>query len=440
MIVTQTLEQIPLARLKPHPRNARTHSRKQLRMIGRSIERFGFLAPVLIDADNVILAGHARVEAAKLIGRDSAPCRRVDHLSEEDKRAYILADNQLALKAGWDREVLAIELEELVDLGMDLAVIGFEPAEVDAALAAHAEASGKDASRDDDIPAMSAVAVTQPGDMWRLGGHRILCADARDPAAYAKLMGEDKAELVFTDPPYNVPMDGFVGGKGKIKHRAFAMASGEMSAAAFTRFLRDSLGLAAAHSQDGAIHFVCMDWRHIDELRRAGDEIYAELKNLIVWVKDNAGMGTFYRSRHELIFAFKVGEAPHINTFELGQFGRNRTNVWEYAGVNSMRRDRLDELAMHPTVKPCALVADALKDCSRVGALVLDPFSGSGTTLIAAERTGRRARAIELDPLYVDVAVRRWQSLTGKQALLEDSTITFEEIEETFTSPLGVQP
>lgn len=214
------------------------------------------------------------------------------------------------------------------------------------------------------------------------------------------------------------------------------MASGEMSVATFTSFLKDTLGLAAEYSNDGAIHYVCMDWRHIGELREAGAEIYSELKNLVVWVKDNGGMGTFYRSRHELIFAYKVGTAAHVNTFELGQFGRHRTNVWEYAGVNSMRSGRLDELAMHPTVKPTALVADALKDASRAGSVVLDPFSGSGTTLIAAERTGRRARVIEIDPLYVDVAVRRWQSLTGKVALLDGSTASFDEIEATFVAPV----
>jgi DNA modification methylase len=429
------LEQVAVARLHPHPRNARTHSRKQLRMIARSIERFGFLAPVLIDKDNVILAGHARVEAAKQLGRESVPCRRISHLSEEDQRAYILADNQLALKSGWDRDILAIELQEFVDLGHDLTVLGFEPAEVDTALAAHAEAKGEDDHRDDETPAVRPQPVTQLGDIWNLGAHRIICSDARGSAGYEALMRGEKAQLVFTDPPYNVPIDGFVGGKGKIKHSEFAMASGEMSVAAFTTFLKDTLGLAAANSQDGAIHYVCMDWRHIGELREAGSQIYSELKNLIVWVKDNGGMGTFYRSRHELIFAYKVGTAPHVNTFELGQFGRHRTNVWEYAGVNSMRSGRLDELAMHPTVKPTALVADALKDASHPGAIVLDPFSGSGTTLIAAERTGRRARVIEIDPLYVDVAVRRWQNLTGKPAILDGSDLRFDDIEATFLAP-----
>lgn len=426
------LEQIAVARLRAHPRNARTHSRKQVRMIASSIERFGFLAPVLIDGDNVILAGHARVEAAKLLGRESVPCRRVSHLSEQDQRAYLLADNQLALKSGWDRDVLAIELQEFVDLGHDLTVLGFEPAEIDAAIAAHAEAQGKDNFRDDEAPAARATAVSQSGDLWRLGTHRIICADARDPDAYAALMQDDKAELVFTDPPYNVPIAGFVGGKGKIKHGEFAMASGEMSSVDFTAFLTDTLRPAAAHSNDGAIHYVCMDWRHMRELCAAGDRVYSELKNLIVWVKDNGGMGTFYRSRHELIFAFKVGTGAHVNTFELGQFGRHRTNVWEYAGVNSMRAGRLDELAMHPTVKPCALVVDALKDASRPGAIVLDPFSGSGTTLIAAERTGRRARLIEFDPLYVDVAVRRWQNLTGQSAVSANGGARFDDVEAVF--------
>jgi hypothetical protein len=235
-----------------------------------------------------------------------------------------------------------------------------------------------------------------------------------------------------------VKIDGFVGGKGQIKHREFEMAVGEMSEAEFTRFLRDALALAAAHSADGAIHFVCMDWRHALELTLAGKEVYHDLKNIIVWTKDNAGMGTFYRSQHEFVFAYKKGDARHINNFELGQFGRSRSNVWKYAGVNTMKAGRLEELAMHPTVKPLALVADALKDCSRRGGIVLDPFSGSGTTLIAAEKTGRRARVIELDQRYCDVAVRRWQNFTGKQAFLGDSDLSFETIEDTFVgTPAG---
>ena len=242
------------------------------------------------------------------------------------------------------------------------------------------------------------------GDLWELGPHRLLCADARDPASYEQLLKNAKAEFVFTDPPYNVPIDGHVCGLGRIRHADFAMGCGEMSEAEFTAFLEGVFRQLAANTVDGSIHQICMDWRHMNEMLAAGKAAYDELKNVCVWSKRNAGMGTFYRSRHELVFVWKNGSAPHINTFELGQFGRSRSNVWDYPGVNSLKPNRLEELAMHPTVKPVALVADAIKDCSRRNDLVLDPFAGSGTVLIAAERTGRRAAALEIDPHYVDVA------------------------------------
>jgi DNA modification methylase len=239
-----------------------------------------------------------------------------------------------------------------------------------------------------------------------------------------------EAEFVFTDPPYNVAIDGHVCGLGRVRHREFAMGCGEMSEAEFTAFLKAVFALLAENSVEGSIHQICMDWRHIWEMLGAGRTVYSELKNLCVWNKTNAGMGSFYRSKHELVFVWKSGTAPHTNNFELGQHGRHRSNVWDYAGVNTMRAGRLQELAMHPTVKPTALVADAIKDCSRRGGLVLDPFCGSGTILIAAERTGRNARALEIDPNYVDVAVRRWQSYTGKPAILAGPGETFETTEE----------
>ena len=236
-------------------------------------------------------------------------------------------------------------------------------------------------------------------------------------------MKNAKAEFVFADPPYNVPIDGHVCGLGRIRHADFAMGCGEMSEIEFRRFLRGVFKQLAANTIDGSIHQICMDWRHMPEMLAAGKAAYDELKNVCVWSKRNAGMGTFYRSRHELVFVWKNGSAPHINTFELGQFGRSRSNVWDYPGVNSLKPNRLEELAMHPTVKPVALVADAIKDCSRRNDLVLDPFAGSGTMLIAAERTGRRAAALEIDPHYVDVAIRRWQHFTGKAAVLVLSAI-----------------
>ena len=424
------IQNLPIDTLRPYERNARTHSKRQIRQIAKSIQRFGFCNPVLIDNQRQIIAGHGRVAAARLLGIDQVPTVELAHLSEAEKRAYVLADNRLAEKAGWDREILAIELQALVDLDFEVELTGFETAEIDLVLEEANEAAATP-GRGDEKPAYSAgPAVTRLGDLWELGPHHLLCADAREQTSYEQLLKNVKAAFVFTDPPYNVPIDGHVCGLGRIRHADFAMGCGEMSEAEFTAFLELVFRQLAAHTIDGSIHQICMDWRHISEMLAAGKVVYEELKNVCVWSKRNAGMGTFYRSRHELVFVWKNGSAPHINTFELGQYGRSRSNVWDYPGVNSYKPGRLEELLMHPTVKPVALVADAIKDCSRRNDLVLDAFAGSGTVLIAAERTGRRAAALEIDPHYVDVAVRRWQDYTGKSAILAATNKTFEEISE----------
>jgi len=433
--IQMNIEYTLVRELKPYANNARTHSRKQVRQIANSIKRFGFNNPVLIDDKNQIVAGHGRVEAAKLLNLHAVPTVRLSHLSDTDKRAYILADNKLAAKAGWDREILAIELQGLIDLGVDIEVTGFEAPEVDVILDDAREANDDSAKPEDDTPDVPATAVTRPGDVWVLGQHRLVCGDCREAGIYQALLEGTPAEFVFTDPPYNVKIDGNVCGLGSVRHREFAMASGEMSEAEFTKFLEDVFRQLALNTIDGSIHQTCMDWRHMSEMMAAGRQVYGELKNLCVWNKTNAGMGSFYRSKHELVFVWKNGTGAHINNFELGQHGRTRTNVWDYAGISTMRAGRLEELAMHPTVKPVALVADAIRDCSRRGGLVLDPFCGSGTILIAAERTGRKARAIEIDPRYVDVAVRRWQAYTGKSAVLASTGETFEETEEQRIRP-----
>lgn len=427
---TTRVEQVPIDRLKPYAGNARTHSARQLKLIAQSIKRFGFVNPVLIDGDETIIAGHGRVVAARQLGHSSVPVLRIEHLDGAAKRAYVLADNRLAELAGWDRQTLSIELQGLIDIGYEVELTGFATAEIDLMLEEAAEAAADPLAPEDQIPDVEGPTVSRPGDLWRLGDHRLLCGDARNPAAYRHLLNGKTADLVFTDPPYNVPVAGHVGGLGAIKHREFAMASGEMSEAEFSAFLKLVLGNATAVSRDGAIHFVCMDWRHLFEALSAGREVYDGILNLCVWNKDNGGMGSLYRSKHELVLVFKVGSAPHANNVELGRHGRYRTNVWNYAGVNSFRAGRLDELALHPTVKPVALVADAIKDVSRRRDLVLDPFAGSGTTLIAAAKTGRRACGMEIDPGYVDVAIRRWQSFTGKAAILAGSRLTFEQREE----------
>jgi DNA modification methylase len=272
--------------------------------------------------------------------------------------------------------------------------------------------------------------VAKPGDLWLLGEHRILCGDSLDPRSYERLLGGERAAMVFTDPPYNVPIEGHVSGLGAVKHREFSMASGEMSEAQFTDFLTRLCKLAAQHSDDGSLHYVFMDWRHLAELLAAGKAAYSELKNLCVWAKTNAGMGSLYRSQHELVAVFKNGKSSHHNNVQLGRFGRHRSNLWTYPGMTSIARatDEGALLEMHPTVKPVRLVADAILDASARRDIVLDPFLGSGTTLIAAERVGRRARGIELDPAYVDVAIRRWQRDTGNTAVHADRQKTFDEL------------
>jgi DNA modification methylase len=425
-----TIENRAPGDLRPYARNARRHSRKQVRQIADSIQRFGFTNPVLISDTDEIIAGHGRVAAAKLLGLVSVPTLRLSHLSDLERRAYVLADNKLALNAGWDQEILAIELQALIDLDFDVTLTGFSLAEVDLTLDL-ARDSDPDAPSgpEDDIPPMATEAVTRPGDVWVLGRHRLVCGDARNPSDYARLLQGETVDLVFTDPPYNVPIDGHVCGSGRIRHREFAMGVGEMSNDAFTAFLQETLGAAAAVCRDGAIAFVCMDWRHMGELLAAGNAVFSELKNICVWNKTNGGMGTFYRSKHEMVFVFKVGTAPHVNSFGLGDSGRYRTNVWDYPGISSMGAKRGEALAMHPTVKPTALVADAIRDCSRRGDIVFDAFGGSGTTLIAAETCGRCARLIEFDPLYCDTVVRRYERLTGKPAVLAGDNLTFEAVE-----------
>ena len=417
-IAASKLERLPLTALRPWPRNARTHCKKQVRQIADSIRRFGFTNPVLIDNDNAILAGHGRVAAAKLLGMDEVPCLRLERMSAAEKRAYVLADNKLALNAGWDEEILAEELKDLLalDLDFDIGLTGFSIPEVDSLIEGLSpEEPG--APEEDIIPGDGPVRC-RPGDLWQLGPHRLICGTALDPATVSALLGAERAQMVFTDPPYNVPVQGHVGGLGSIKHREFVMAAGEMTPAEFTAFLRTAFERLIEASLDGSIHFICMDWRHMREMLAAAEGLYAELKNLIVWAKDNGGMGTFYRSRHELIFAFKNGSAPHVNNFELRQHGRYRTNVWTYRGVNTLRAGRLEELALHPTVKPVQLIADAIKDVTQRGGLVLDLFGGSGSTLIAAHKTGRRANLCELDPIYCDRIIARWEAYAKDEAEL----------------------
>jgi DNA modification methylase len=419
----------PIAALKPDPRNPRSHGKRQIKQLARSIGAFGFNVPILVDRGLTIVAGHARLLAAQSLGQAEVPTIQLEHLSEAQAKAFAIADNRLCDLSKWDEDLLAgllLELSEQ-DLSFDLEAIGFSMGEID--LMIEGLGVGEAAPESADTPPPAGPAVCRTDDLYQCGNHMVRCGDARDSAAYAALMGDERAAMVFADPPYNVRIDGHVGGSGAIRHREFAMASGEMSDDEYTAFLTAVFGNLAAHSTDGSLHYQFTDWRHHRHTQAAGSVAYAEQINLCVWAKDRPGMGSFYRSQHELVLVFKSSRGPHRNNIELGRFGRNRSNLWCYPAIAGMRHgEEGDLLALHPTVKPVRLVADAIMDCTARGDIVLDPFLGSGTTLIAAERTGRRCFGMEIDPLYVDTAIRRWQAWTGEQAVHAASGRTFDDL------------
>ena len=420
----------PIAELKLDPRNPRCHAPKQIRQIAQSLTAFGFLVPVLVDRDLKLIAGHGRILACRQLGWNEVPTICLDHLSDAQAKAFMIADNRLTENSVWNDRLLAEQLQELavLDLDFSLEVTGFEMGEIDLRIQG-LEVAAEGAPDPADTLPPTGPQVSRAGDLWLLGSHRVFCGSALDDRSYEMLMKGETAAMVFTDPPYNLGIEGNVSGLGAVQHREFAMASGEMTESEFTAFLTRACRQLARHSADGSIHFVCMDWRHLTELLAAGHEAYDELKNLCIWAKDNAGMGSLYRSQHEMIFVFKHGHRAHRNNVQLGKFGRNRTNVWHYPSASSFSKsgEEGNLLALHPTVKPVALVADAIMDVSARGDIVLDSFLGSGTTIIAAERIGRRCYGMELDPLYVDVAVRRWQAFTRHNARHAVSGKTFNE-------------
>lgn len=424
LIRSLKVELRPIGTLRPATRPARTHSEKQIGQIASSIRQFGFTNPIIIDIDGTIVAGHGRHQAARMLGIEDVPVIPIEDLTEAELRAYALADNRIAQNAGWDDEVLRIEFEELgaLDLAFDLEITGFSTTDIDLLTLTPAEAKLEKLPEVD----RRQTCGVERGDVWILGRHRLLCGDTRSPASFDILMGGDLARMVFSDPPFNVKINGHVGGLGQTKHAEFAMATGEMSETEFTGFLETAFRNAADVSMDGAIHYQCMDWRHVEEMMKAGRAVYSDLKNICIWSKDNAGMGSFYRSQHELVFVWKVGSAPHLNTVELGKNGRYRTNIWNYRGATKTGADA--ELAMHPTVKPVTMIMDAIKDTSRKGEIVLDPFGGSGSTLIAAEKTGRHGRLIEYEPGYCETTIRRWQTLTRRAAVLEATGESFNDV------------
>jgi DNA modification methylase len=415
--------------LKPNPRNARKHPRRQIEVLKNAVREFGIVSPIVVDGNRQIVAGHARIEAAKELGLDIVPTICVSHLTSAQVRAYVIADNHIAELAEWDRDTLAAEFAFLNKINFSVELTGFEAPEIDFMIdecldQAPDEAPGPIEASWFDEPPVSGV-----GDLWQLGEHSLLCGDATVSQNYKTLLGRSKAQMASADLPYNLRINKNVGGSGSIKHREFVQASGEMSNLEFSAFLEAAVTNLCAFSRDGSVHFLFMDWRHLTQLAQICEQHYAEYLNLCVWTKTNGGMGSLYRSQHELVLVYRNGAKQHINNVKLGKFKRNRTNVWRYEGVNTINPERRRDLMLHPTVKPVELIADAIRDCSHRSGLILDPFAGSGTTIIAAENTGRRARCMELDPLYVDVAVRRWQAHT-KQHAVRDDGLTFDELSQ----------
>ena len=421
------IEYVPIDSLVPSASNPRVHNARQIKALAKSIGTFGFVAPVIADEANMLIAGDARVQAARRLGLAEVPVVRVEHLDANQKRALMIADNRLTDMSAWDDALLAENLKLLseIDLDFDIEATGFTMGEIDLRIES-VEAELGDDPDDAALEDPPGDPVNRLGDLWQLGTHRLLCGDALDPNNWDGLMNGKKAAMTCSDFPYNVPINGHVSGLGEVRHGEFPMASGEMDRAGFTGFMREAFTNIVAHSVSGSLHYIFMDWRHLAEMQAAGDAVFSELKNVCVWAKDRAGMGSLYRSRHELIFVWKAGRERHRNNVELGRNGRHRTNVWDYPAIGTFRHsDEGDLFRLHPTVKPVRMIADAILDVTARGDIVLDPFMGSGTTIIAAERVGRRAHGMELDPMHADTSIRRYERHSGEDAVHVETGLTF---------------
>lgn len=412
-----------LDQVKPDPTNPRRHPSHQIKKLAAAYCEFGYINPLLVDEAGVIIAGHARWLAAERLGLTELPAIVLPGLSAAQKRALRLADNRIAADGRWDQALLANELQELIAVDYDMELTGFDAIELDGLLSPPTILGAEV-----DIPNVPVAPITQPGDLWQCGDHRVLCGDSRDPTNYGRVLEDRLADLIFTDVPYNLRIPGMVSGAGAKTHADFAMASGEMTEAEFSDFLLLVMQLARDHSRDGSLHYHCIDWRHIADLVIVGRQLFNALINICVWAKSNGGMGSFYRSQHEMIAVFKHGTSTHTNNVQLGRMGRNRSNLWQYPGASSFSATRQADLADHPTVKPMLMIEDAIRDATIPGDLVLDPFGGSGTTMLAAHTSKRQAALIEIDPGFVDVTLRRFQSATGTEPLLLPERLTFSQV------------
>jgi DNA modification methylase len=415
----------PVDDLRPPRRRTRQENPEQVARIAASIIESGFSQPLLVH-DGRVIDGWLRVLAARALGLDRVPVIECSHLDEPHARALALAVNRIGERGDWDLDALRLEFIELIELEIDLDATGFSVEEQDIILLDQLDAEEGEAGEEFEQPPEDPV--THPQYMWQLGDHRVICADASISETYKALLGDEQVHAVLTDPPYNVRIKGNVSGLGKKVHDEFAMASGEMSDAEFQAFLDKVLGLLSLWLVAGAVLFVFMDWRSMHRVYAAGQSAKLKLINLVVWYKESGGMGALYRSAHELIAVFCHGEKPRVNAVELGRHGRDRTNVWAVPGANRRGSSANEMLSVHATPKPVELCSDAILDVTRRGDLVLDAFLGSGTTLIAAEKTGRVCRGIEIDPGFVDVCIRRWERLTGREAVLIQTGQTFAEL------------
>jgi len=432
-------------KIEDAPRRIRKALAAQVEAVKRSMERFGNRIPILVggvnaDGKHRVIDGHSRLAAARLLGAVSIPCIVVNDLPEVELRRLALSLNKLQETGIWDEEVLSLEITEIIEIDGDLEFPGFELPEIEAIR--FRDTGGDDLDPADDLSGLrhsDATPVTRFGDLWLLGDHQLLCGSARDGTGLANILLDQPVDAVFTDPPYNLKINGHVrdasGGFAE-----FAEASGEMSRKEFVAFLIETLDSASCRVKPGGVLFACMDWRHVGEMAEALEALGLGLLNICVWVKTNPGMGSLYRSQHEFVFAAKKPGAGHRNNIQLGQYGRNRSNVWHYAGATGGRADSDDDFDSHPTVKPIRLVMDALLDVTAPGELVVDPFLGSGSTLLAAERTRRRCVGVEVEPAYVDLTIRRWQEMTRGNAVHAATGETFEEVRRHRTVKLLPPP
>lgn len=415
------IEMVPHGSIQPNPDRARKPNRKSRRQLASSISRFGLKGAILADRDTkMIVAGNAIWEAAGDLGMNEVPVIWVSFAIEADRRAFILAHNKLAESSSWDTKIVEQELKFLFDKGYDFEITGFTTNDLD-----YSFVTAPDRLNAPVEPNSNARAVSRIGDLWMVGLHRIYCGDSLEPSSYDAVLGGKLADMVFSDPPYGVAVNGHVSTTGR--HREFAMMSGKQTPAELTAFFRRIFRNCTQASRTASIHFQCIDWRHVREMIDAADGIYSEFKNICVWDKGVGSLGSMYRSQHEFVLVFKSGRGRHVRNFATGTNGRYRTNIWSYSGQATFGKGRDEALAAHPTPKSVEMVIDAIRDCSNPGDLILDPFCGSATTAAAAHHTGRRCATVEIDPLYVDSALQRLSALVGEPAIHADGR-SFEQV------------